>query len=166
MRQYQDNENAPSLLLLLAILLAGSKVCTDPQLMDPNDSTTSAARNFYKRAKALYDADYEDDRATIVQAPALMGWAWEDSEGKLGTMRHLAKFSTLSPPQMSLTRRTIGPESLSLSRRARASIEGQSFTSCLDIQLTYCSVERSQLSRLINACGNGSGGHYLRDINR
>lgn len=27
---------------------------------------------FYKRAKALYDANYEDDRVTIVQALILM----------------------------------------------------------------------------------------------
>ena len=37
---------------------------------------------FYKRAKALYDANYEDDRVTIVQALILMGWYWEGPEGK------------------------------------------------------------------------------------
>ncbi len=34
--------------------------------MDENGSTTSTALDFYKRAKALYDADYKDDRVTIV----------------------------------------------------------------------------------------------------
>lgn len=68
MRQYRDSKNPPSLLLLQAILLAGSRVCTNPQLMDANGSTTPAAMTFYKRAKALYDANYEDDRVTIVQA--------------------------------------------------------------------------------------------------
>jgi len=80
MRQYRDSKNPPSLLLLQAILLAGSRVCTNPQLMDANGSTTPAAMTFYKRAKALYDANYEDDRVTIVQALILMGWYWEGPE--------------------------------------------------------------------------------------
>ncbi|KAM5442676.1 Transcriptional activator of fatty acid utilization [Microsporum ferrugineum] len=80
MRQYRDPKNPPSLLLLQAILLAGSRVCTNPQLMDANGSTTPAAMTFYKRAKALYDANYEDDRVTIVQALLLMGWYWEGPE--------------------------------------------------------------------------------------
>ena len=79
MRRYRDSKNPPSLLLLQAILLAGSRVCNNPQLMDANGSTTPAAMTFYKRAKALYDANYEDDRVTIVQALILMGWYWEVS---------------------------------------------------------------------------------------
>jgi hypothetical protein len=80
MRHYRDPKNPPSLLLLQAILLAGSRVCTNPQLMDANGSTTPAAMTFYKRAKALYDANYEDDRITIVQALVLLGWYWEGPE--------------------------------------------------------------------------------------
>lgn len=80
MRQYRDPKNPPSLLLLQAILLAGSRVCTNGQLMDANGSTTPAAMTFYKRAKALYDANYEDDRVTIVQALVLLGWYWEGPE--------------------------------------------------------------------------------------
>ena len=83
MRHYRDPRNPPSLLLLQAILLAGSRVCTNPQLMDANGSTTPAAMTFYKRAKALYDANYEDDRVTIVQALVLLGWYWEGPEGEL-----------------------------------------------------------------------------------
>ena len=81
MGRYRDNKNPPSLLLLQAILLAGSRVCVNTQLMDANGSTTPAAMTFYKRAKALYDANYEDDRVTIVQALILMGWYWEGPEG-------------------------------------------------------------------------------------
>ncbi|OCK76628.1 hypothetical protein K432DRAFT_462756 [Lepidopterella palustris CBS 459.81] len=80
MRQYRDPKNPPSLLLLQAILLAGSRVCTNLQLMDSSGSTTPAAMTFYKRAKALYDANYEDDRVTIVQSVILMGWYWEGPE--------------------------------------------------------------------------------------
>ena len=81
MRRYRDSKNPPSLLLLQAILLAGSRVCSNPQLMDANGSTTPAAMTFYKRAKALYDANYEDDRVTIVQALILLAWWWEGPEG-------------------------------------------------------------------------------------
>ncbi|KAK7752066.1 Transcriptional activator of fatty acid utilization [Diatrype stigma] len=80
MKQYRDSKNPPSLLLLQSVLLAGSRVCTNPQLMDANGSTTPAALTFYKRAKALYDANYEDDRVTIVQSLILMGWFWEGPE--------------------------------------------------------------------------------------
>ncbi|KAI5298993.1 Transcriptional activator of fatty acid utilization, partial [Ascosphaera atra] len=82
MRRYRDPKNPPSLLLLQAMLLAGCRVCTNPQLMDASGSTTPAAMTFYKRAKALFDANYEDDRVTIVQALVLMGWYWEGPEGK------------------------------------------------------------------------------------
>ncbi|CAG9970638.1 unnamed protein product [Clonostachys byssicola] len=80
MRQYRDPKNPPSLLLLQAVLLAGSRACDNSQLMDANGSTNPAALTFYKRAKALYDANYEDDRVTIVQSLLLMGWYWEGPE--------------------------------------------------------------------------------------
>ena len=80
MTMYRDSKNPPSLLLLQVVLLAGSRVCTNKQLMDGNGSTSPAAVTFYKRAKALYDANYEDDRVTIVQALILMGWYWEAPE--------------------------------------------------------------------------------------
>jgi len=87
MRRYRDAKNPPSLLLLQAILLAGSRVCSNPQLMDANGSTTPAAMTFYKRAKALYDANYEDDRVTIVQALILLAWWWEGPEGMFCNFR-------------------------------------------------------------------------------
>ena len=80
MKQYRNGENHPSLLLLQAILLAGSRVCTHPQLVGVDGSTIAAARIFYTRAKALYDANYEDNRITIVQALILMGWYGEGLE--------------------------------------------------------------------------------------
>jgi len=91
MRRYRDTKNPPSLLLLQAVLLAGSRVCTNPQLIDANGSTTPAAMTFYKRAKALYDANYEDDRVTIVQALILMGWYWEGPEGWRSETFHLCR---------------------------------------------------------------------------
>ena len=95
MKQYRDAKNPPSLLLLQAILLAGSRVCTNPQLMDANGSTTPAALTFYKRAKALYDANYEDDRVTIVQALVLMGWYWEGPEDVTKNVFYWSRVATI-----------------------------------------------------------------------
>lgn len=78
MKRYHDPENPPPLLLMQAILLAGSRVCITPLLLDSNGSAIPAATLFYQRAKALYDADYEEDRVTLVQSLVLMGWYWED----------------------------------------------------------------------------------------
>ncbi|KAF2433568.1 hypothetical protein EJ08DRAFT_658091 [Tothia fuscella] len=65
---------------VVPVISRRSRVCTNPQLMDSSGSTTPAAMTFYKRAKALFDANYEDDRVTIVQALILMGWYWEGPE--------------------------------------------------------------------------------------
>lgn len=78
MQQYRDPNNPPSLLLQQAVFLAASRACTNAQLMDSSGSTIPAATIFYKRAKALYEANYEDDRIAIVQALILMGWYWEE----------------------------------------------------------------------------------------
>ncbi|POR36648.1 Cutinase transcription factor 1 alpha [Tolypocladium paradoxum] len=95
MRQYRDPRNPPSLLLLQAVLLAGSRVCTNAQLMDANGSTTPAALTFYKRAKALYDANYEDDRVTIVQSLLLLGWYWEGPEDVTKNVFYWSRVATI-----------------------------------------------------------------------
>lgn len=95
LRQYRDPKNPPSLLLLQAVLLAGSRVCSNPQLMDANGSTTPAALTFYKRAKALYDANYEDDRVTIVQSLILMGWYWEGPEDVTKNVFYWSRVATI-----------------------------------------------------------------------
>lgn len=80
MRRYNDTLNPPSLLLLQAVLLAGSRVCRSPALLDSTGSSELASLTFYKRVKALYDANYESDRISIVQSLVLMGWWWEGPE--------------------------------------------------------------------------------------
>ena len=95
MRRYRDPKNPPSLLLLQAMLLAGSRVCTNPQLMDANGSSAPAALTFYKRAKALYDANYEDDRVTIVQSLLLMGWYWEGPEDVTKNVFYWTRVATI-----------------------------------------------------------------------
>ncbi|PFH55331.1 hypothetical protein XA68_18567 [Ophiocordyceps unilateralis] len=95
LRQYRDSTNPPSLLLLQAVLLAGSRVCTNAQLMDANGSTNPAALTFYKRAKALYDANYEDDRVTIVQSLLLLGWYWEGPEDVTKNVFYWSRVATI-----------------------------------------------------------------------
>ena len=95
MHSYRDLKNPPSLLLLQAVLLAGSRVCKNPKLMDANGSTTPAALTFYKRAKALYDANYEDDRVTIVQSLLLMGWYWEGPEDVTKNVFYWSRVATI-----------------------------------------------------------------------
>lgn len=65
--------------------------------MDPSGSTTPAAMTFYKRAKALYDANYEDDRVTIVQSLVLMGWYWEGPEGLFIIFAHSEDLDCTDP---------------------------------------------------------------------
>jgi hypothetical protein len=74
LQRWNDLENPPPLLLMQAVLLAGSRVCTTSVLLDSYGSPIPAATLFYKRAKALYDADYEEDRVVLVQALILLGW--------------------------------------------------------------------------------------------
>ncbi|KAM5370533.1 hypothetical protein ACJZ2D_008466 [Fusarium nematophilum] len=95
MRQYRDPKNPPSLLLLQSVLLAGTRACNNAQLMDANGSTTPAALTFYKRAKALYDANYEDDRVTIVQSLLLMGWYWEGPEDVTKNVFYWSRVATI-----------------------------------------------------------------------
>ncbi|ODA78491.1 hypothetical protein RJ55_05872 [Drechmeria coniospora] len=114
MRQYSDAKNPPSLLLLQAVLLAGSRVCTNAQLMDSNGSTTPAALTFYKRAKALYDANYEDDRVTIVQSLLLLGWYWEGPEDVTKNVFYWSRVATIVA-QGSGMHRSVEQSQLSLS---------------------------------------------------
>ena len=80
MARYKSSNNPPSLLLLQAVLLAGSRVCSNPQLMDANGSTRSAAIAFQSRARHLWEAGYESDRITALQSLILLGWYWERAE--------------------------------------------------------------------------------------
>ncbi len=78
MKQYNDPENPPSILLLQAIFLAGSRACAASALKDATGTTNGASRTFFKRAKILYDSSYEEDKVVIVQALTLLNWYWED----------------------------------------------------------------------------------------
>ncbi|KAH8694100.1 fungal-specific transcription factor domain-containing protein [Talaromyces proteolyticus] len=79
MRRYRDSSKPPSLLLLQSVFLVGLKVSTSYQLHGGGRSN-AVAMAVYKRAKALYDADYESDRVAVVQSLILIGWYWDGSE--------------------------------------------------------------------------------------
>lgn len=74
---YEDVENPPSLLLLQAIF---STVA--PNTLPQNKDKGGTARMYFQRAKALYDAGYEQDPVTIVQALVLMSWYYNGPQGE------------------------------------------------------------------------------------
>ena len=74
MRQYRDPDNPPSLLLLQAVFLASSTVTVQASI---------TSKELYRRAKALYDSGYENDRVIIIQALLLISWYWETCQGHL-----------------------------------------------------------------------------------
>ncbi|KAB8202159.1 fungal transcription factor regulatory middle homology region [Aspergillus parasiticus SU-1] len=74
LRQYESAENPPSILLLQAMLMVASRCSTSEQ---SSKEYTISPRTFYKKAKALYDAGYETNLITVVQAVVLLGAYWE-----------------------------------------------------------------------------------------
>ncbi|KAK2806900.1 hypothetical protein FQN51_005700 [Onygenales sp. PD_10] len=67
-----------SLLLFQAVMFAGTAFVDMKHLrMAGYQSRKAARKTFYKRARALYDLDYEDDRITIIQSLLLMSYWFE-----------------------------------------------------------------------------------------
>lgn len=81
LRSYQDPDNQPSLLLIQAVLAAGSTVAGGPDLTTSPLTPVPAAARYFDRARMLYEANYETDPVTLVQSLILMGCYWEASEG-------------------------------------------------------------------------------------
>ena len=72
-----DLSNPPSWLLLQAVLFMAAGHCDMPVLKAAGFKSRSEARlTLFKRTKALYDADHELDKVTIVQALFLMSFWW------------------------------------------------------------------------------------------
>ncbi|GMG00531.1 unnamed protein product [Aspergillus oryzae] len=78
LRQYESAEDSPSILLLQAMLMVASRCSTSEQR---SKEYTVSPRTFYKKAKALYDAGYETNLITVVQAVVLLGAYWEGPDG-------------------------------------------------------------------------------------
>ena len=69
-----------SILVLNAIYLIASTLCDEDVLHKGGFENRNVARKvFLKRAKALYDADWETNKVTLVQATFLMSFLWNGS---------------------------------------------------------------------------------------
>lgn len=73
--QYQRGQS--SLLLLQTLLFLATTVCDESLLARAGlPDRLHARRTFYKRAKALYDADYEQDQVTLTSVLFLLSFWW------------------------------------------------------------------------------------------
>ncbi|KAJ5979842.1 hypothetical protein N7481_007140 [Penicillium waksmanii] len=71
------NQGTASNLLLNAIYLASTIYCSDETIADAGFvSRYVASLTFYRRAKSLYDAGYENDAVATIQATFLMCYWW------------------------------------------------------------------------------------------
>ncbi|KAL9128060.1 MAG: hypothetical protein Q9175_007609, partial [Cornicularia normoerica] len=77
LRSYQDPNNQPSLLLIQAVLAAGSTVAGGSHLSVNPVAPVPVTSTYFDRARTLYEANYETDPVTLVQSLILMGWYWE-----------------------------------------------------------------------------------------
>ncbi|KAL3425167.1 fungal specific transcription factor domain-containing protein [Phlyctema vagabunda] len=72
--QYADPENPPPLLLLQSILLVGAHVCQHYKVAESRALVKMA---LFRRAKALFEMRFENDRMHLVQAALLFTWHFE-----------------------------------------------------------------------------------------
>lgn len=80
----RDPGNPPSLLLLHAMLVVGAHVLYAPgpgvDSQEEQGLRASAKATFFRRAKALFDARFERNRDTLVQAALLLTWHTDGPE--------------------------------------------------------------------------------------
>ena len=74
---YADENNPPALLLLQAVLLAGAHVCNHPKVAKSRSLVKVA---LFRRAKALFDLHYENNREHLIQAALLFTWHFEGAD--------------------------------------------------------------------------------------
>ncbi|KAK9451034.1 fungal-specific transcription factor domain-containing protein [Limtongia smithiae] len=80
LKQYNDPNDSPSLLLLQAVLMAGTRVCRIDSLLDHKGSMDRASWIMHRRVKRLYDLGYETDNIASIQTMVLLSWCWEGPE--------------------------------------------------------------------------------------
>ncbi|ODV69365.1 hypothetical protein HYPBUDRAFT_159279 [Hyphopichia burtonii NRRL Y-1933] len=80
MSKFNDPKDNPSLMLLQAVLLCGCRVSQNPLVLDSKGSNNLACLTFFRRAKALYETNYESDPVSIIQTVILIGSYWEGPE--------------------------------------------------------------------------------------
>lgn len=91
MKQYEDG--TISLLLLQSVLLAASRVTQNPLVFDSDDSNYLTSATFYQRAKALYDANFENDPLAVVQSLILFSRFWDGVDDVLGNSFYWTKLA-------------------------------------------------------------------------
>lgn len=70
------NSGQAPIILIQALLFAATTCCDETVIAKYWPSRRSAQASLYKRVKALYDADHEQNRVTIVQVLFLMCFWW------------------------------------------------------------------------------------------
>lgn len=79
MRKYHSpNGIGPPILLLQAIFMVAARFTKDQQSPDGRGVSPCV---FHKKTKALYNAGYEKDPVTILQAVILLGMYWDGPDG-------------------------------------------------------------------------------------
>jgi hypothetical protein len=77
-RSYHSQVSPPSLLLLHTMFMAAAGHCSMDLIQEAGFKTRQEAKRcFYRRAKALFDADYEPNRVINIQATFILQFYWE-----------------------------------------------------------------------------------------
>ncbi|CAG8196969.1 unnamed protein product [Penicillium salamii] len=81
---YSQNQASP--LVLHTIFLLGFTIGSESLVQEAGySSRATARRKHYLRAKALYDADYDNDRSNVVACLLLLGFWWAGPEDQKDT---------------------------------------------------------------------------------
>jgi hypothetical protein len=95
--QYQNPSNPPSYLLLQSVLFMSAGHCPESLILDAGFTSRYEARlTLFKRAKALYDTEYESDQVTIVQSLFLMSFWWNSLTDQKDTWHWLGNSISLA----------------------------------------------------------------------
>lgn len=95
--RYANPTNPPSYLLLQAVFFMAAGHCDVSLLHNAGFKSRYEARlTFFKRTKALYDADHETDKVTIVQALFLMSFWWNSPTDQKDTWHWLGNAISLA----------------------------------------------------------------------
>lgn len=78
LKQYQIDRDSPSILLRQAIYSAAARLSSHPDLMDSQGTSSTASFEFYHRAKALFDMNFENSIMTLVLATLVLAQTVDD----------------------------------------------------------------------------------------
>ena len=76
-QQYMDPKDPPPLLIFNCVLLAAARISDHPMVAASRLTVTAT---LYRRAKALFDVRYENDRLNLVQAALLLASHTENAD--------------------------------------------------------------------------------------